>query len=96
MFAVLVAATSITQIAPQIAVVARSCSAAETLFEVIDREPRLNTTKAVGRMIPDSQLQGCIKFRDVHFAYPSRPDSGVLNGLLMISPANKTTALVGA
>jgi ATP-binding cassette subfamily B (MDR/TAP) protein 1 len=95
-FAVLVAATSVTQVAPQIAVVAKSCSAAETLFKVIDREPRLNTTNAVGTTIPDSQLQGCIEFRDVHFAYPSRPDSVVLNGLSMIFPANKTTALVGA
>ena len=94
-FAVLVAATSITQVAPQIAVVAKSCSAAENLFKVIDREPKLNTSKAVGKTIPESQLQGCIEFRDVHFAYPSRPDSAVLNGLSINFPANKTTALVG-
>lgn len=95
-FAVLVAATSITQVAPQIAVVAKSCSAAENLFKVIDRELRLNTPKAVGEKIPDSKLQGCIEFRDVSFAYPSRPDSAVLNGLTISFPANKTTALVGA
>lgn len=46
--------------------------------------------------IPDSRLKGRIEFRDVHFAYLSRPDSAVLNGLTISFPANKTTALVGA
>ncbi|KAG9519488.1 multidrug resistance protein 3, partial [Aureobasidium melanogenum] len=95
-FAVLVAATSITQVAPQIAVVAKSCSAAEKLFKVIDREPSMNTLANIGKAIPDSQFQGRIEFHDVHFAYPSRPDSAVLEGLSMGFPANKTTALVGA
>ncbi|THW62852.1 multidrug resistance protein 3 [Aureobasidium pullulans] len=95
-FAVLVAATSITQVAPQIAVVAKSCSAAENLFKVIDREPKLNALTNIGQTIPNSQLQGRIEFRDVHFAYPSRPDTTVLNGLTISFPANKTTALVGA
>lgn len=92
----LVAATSITQVAPQIAVVAKSCSAAENLFKVIDREPKLNTLIDVGKTIPDSRLEGRIEFRNVHFAYPSRPNSAVLNGLTISFPANKTTALVGA
>jgi ATP-binding cassette subfamily B (MDR/TAP) protein 1 len=77
-------------------VVAKSCSAAEKLFKVIDREPRLDTITNIGKPIPDSLLQGRIEFRNVHFAYPSRPDSIVLDGLTMSFPANKTTAIVGA
>jgi ATP-binding cassette subfamily B (MDR/TAP) protein 1 len=77
-------------------VVAKSCTAAEKLFEVIDREPMLDTIANIGKTIPDSRLQGRIEFRDVHFAYPSRPDAVVLDGLTISFPANKTTAIVGA
>ncbi|KXZ54890.1 hypothetical protein GPECTOR_4g962 [Gonium pectorale] len=36
-----------------------------------------------------------LELRDVHFAYPARPDTGVLQGLNLTLPHGRTTALVG-
>lgn len=43
-----------------------------------------------------SECKGVIEIKDVSFAYPARPDTTVLNGLALLAPAGKTTALVGA
>ena len=40
--------------------------------------------------------EGDVVFRDVDFSYPSRPDAKVLDGLNLILPRGKVTALVGA
>ena len=41
-------------------------------------------------------IHGDIKFENVNFAYPMRPDVPVLNDLTLIARANETTALVGS
>ncbi len=41
------------------------------------------------------ECRGDIEFRDVVFAYPSRPNVQVLKKLNVVIPANKTTAIVG-
>lgn len=38
---------------------------------------------------------GDIELRDVHFAFPSRPDEHVLRGVDLVLPRGKVTALVG-
>ena len=43
----------------------------------------------------ESGLKGDCSFRGVHFAYPSRPELSVLNGLSLSVDAGKTVALVG-
>jgi ABC-type bacteriocin/lantibiotic exporter with double-glycine peptidase domain len=40
-------------------------------------------------------IEGNIKFTDVKFKYPARPDVKVLNGLNLDIKAGQTTALVG-
>jgi ATP-binding cassette subfamily B (MDR/TAP) protein 1 len=40
-------------------------------------------------------VQGNIAFRDVHFAYPSRPDVVILNRFSLDFPAGKIVALIG-
>ena len=42
-----------------------------------------------------SSCQGAIELRDVHFAYPTRPDVPVFQGYSLAIPAGKTVALVG-
>ncbi|KAJ9646637.1 hypothetical protein H2199_002686 [Coniosporium tulheliwenetii] len=93
-FAVIVAATAMTSIAPQILQVTKASSAAEELFRTIDRPSEIDAMSETGK-VPDASI-GNIEARDVHFAYPIRPGVKVLEGLTLSIPARKTTALVGA
>jgi len=65
------------------------------VFGLIDRAPTIDPD-APGDEIPESMLEGRIRFDNVVFAYPSRPTVPALNGFTLDVPAGKTTALVGA
>ncbi|ONK75132.1 uncharacterized protein A4U43_C03F13700 [Asparagus officinalis] len=72
---------------------AQGTVAASRVFNVIDRVPAIDPYSSNGRKL--SSVRGKIEFRDVTFAYPSRPRSVVLRSLnLTVSPL-KTLALVG-
>ncbi|KAL3461207.1 ATP-binding cassette multidrug transport protein [Aspergillus heterothallicus] len=92
-FAVIVAATSMTQIAPQIVQITRAASAAQFMWEVIDHEPTIDGLSLSGKK-PET-CRGEIRFSNVAFAYPTRPQVRVLENFTLSVPANKTTALVG-
>uniref|UniRef100_A0A0D9VQB1 Uncharacterized protein n=1 Tax=Leersia perrieri TaxID=77586 RepID=A0A0D9VQB1_9ORYZ len=71
--------------------------AAGRVFEVIDRTPEIDAYGGGGRAPPAATAaKGRIEFKDVDFAYPSRPDAMVLYNLNLVVPAGKTVALVGA
>ncbi|PNY26307.1 Leptomycin B resistance protein pmd1 [Tolypocladium capitatum] len=93
-FAVLVAAQALTQIAPQTIAISRAAAAAQDLFSVIDRQSAVDSLSSEGMTM--ERFGGDIKLRGVEFAYPSRPGVRVLRGLDLDIPADKTTALVGA
>lgn len=48
--------------------------AAEKVFEYVDREPK---QPAEGTEAPDS-CAGLVEFKDVTFAYPTRPETQIL------------------
>jgi ATP-binding cassette subfamily B (MDR/TAP) protein 1 len=91
---IIVAASAMTTIAPQILNITKASSAAEEMFRTIDRTSEIDPLSDSGKS-PDACI-GHIEIQDVHFAYPARPDIPVLKGLTLSIPANKTTALVGA
>lgn len=93
-FAVLVAAQALTQLAPQSIAISKATGAASELFAIIDRKSKIDSLSTQGQTIDN--FQGDIKLRDIRFAYPTRPDVEVLHGLNLDIPANKQTALVGA
>ncbi|KAI9163712.1 ABC multidrug transporter MDR5 [Paramyrothecium foliicola] len=93
-FAVLVAAQALTQIAPQTIAISKATAAAQEMFAIIDRKSEIDSLSDEGIKIPD--FKGDIKLRNVRFTYPARPDVQVLHGLDLDIPANKSTALVGA
>ena len=72
---------------------AQGTVAAGRVFEVIDRVPEIDAYGAGGRALP--AVKGRMEFKDVEFAYPSRPDAMVLYTLNLVIPAAKTLALVG-
>lgn len=92
--AVIVAATAMTQIAPQILAFTKASSSAEEIFRTIDRQSEIDPLNEEG--LTPSSCTGSIQIENVSFAYPARPDITVLKGLKLSAPANKTTALVGA
>ena len=89
----LIAATSVSLLAPQLQSFSTAASAAAELFSVIDRESELDPLDQAG--VSPSKCQGHIEARNLNFAYPSRPSCQVLNNLSIIVPTGKTTALVG-
>ncbi|KAJ4287807.1 hypothetical protein N0V90_012511 [Kalmusia sp. IMI 367209] len=92
--AVIVAATAMSTIAPQIITLTKAASAAEELFRVIDRTSEIDPLNDEGER--PKKCFGHIEIKGVDFAYPARPDVSVLNNFSIAVPANTTTALVGA
>jgi ATP-binding cassette, subfamily B, bacterial len=69
----------------------KAIGATERVFELLDREPAMKPSG--GKRLSD--LQGRIEFRDVAFAYQSRPDTKVLNGASFVIEPGQVVALVG-
>jgi ABC-type multidrug transport system fused ATPase/permease subunit len=65
--------------------------ATDRVFKLLDRIPCVPT--AEGEEV--EAVNGSIAFRDVTFAYPSRPTSHILSRMSMEVPAGTTAALVG-
>ena len=68
---------------------------AVNIFRLIDRQPLININNNAPILRPN-QCNGNISFRDVHFTYPNRPDTKVLNGLSLKAEKGETVALVGS
>uniref|UniRef100_A0A8C6U7E2 ABC-type oligopeptide transporter ABCB9 n=1 Tax=Neogobius melanostomus TaxID=47308 RepID=A0A8C6U7E2_9GOBI len=66
--------------------------AAEKVFDYLDREPLHSS--AEGQEEPES-CSGLVEFRDVTFAYPTRPQTHVLKGVSFTLLPGQVTALVG-
>lgn len=89
--AVMTATTSFSRLAPPGLAISQAASAAAEMFATIHAEVPENG----GIKEPDASASADIIFEDVHFAYPSRPGTQILNGLHMRFEAGKTTAIVG-
>ncbi|KAK4694318.1 ATP-binding cassette, subfamily B (MDR/TAP), member 1, partial [Lecanoromycetidae sp. Uapishka_2] len=94
-FAALIAATSVSTIAPQITAFTNAAAAASELFSVIDKRSELDPLDETGKT-PSDGCNGNIEITKLCFAYPSRPGAPVLRDFNISVPAGKTTALVGA
>ncbi|KAL2335593.1 hypothetical protein Fmac_016806 [Flemingia macrophylla] len=68
-------------------------TAGERIMEVIKRVPKIDSDNMVGEILEN--VSGEVEFDHVDFAYPSRPDSVILNDFCLRIPAGKTVALVG-
>ncbi|KAM9572887.1 LOW QUALITY PROTEIN: ATP-binding cassette sub-family B member 5 [Guaruba guarouba] len=66
----------------------------QTIFKHVDRKPLMNSYSEEGEKL--SNFEGNIEFRNIHFAYPARPDVQVLQGLSVKVNKGQTLALVGS
>lgn len=93
-FSVLIASSTVSAIAPQFQTFTNAAAAASELFELIDSPSMLDPLSEEGDK--PEKCEGQLEVRDLKFSYPSRPGIQVLDGLDLLIPAGKTTALVGA
>lgn len=56
-------------------------------------EYRIDSSSTEG--LKPKNIDGTIQFRDVHFSYPTRPESAIFNGLNLDIKAGSTVAIVG-
>ncbi|KAI8722402.1 hypothetical protein NCS52_00383900 [Fusarium sp. LHS14.1] len=93
LMSVIIAASTISQIAPHFVAFGRAASAATELFILIDRESEINPFDESGEKPQDPH--GVIALQGIGFSYPSRPNVKVLEDFSLNVPAGKVTALVG-
>ncbi|KAI3579593.1 ABC transporter type 1, transmembrane domain-containing protein [Fusarium oxysporum f. sp. albedinis] len=93
LFSVIIGASTVMSIAPQMVMFGRAAAAATELFRLIDRQSAIDPFDDSGER-PGS-LVGDVELQDVSFRYPTRLDVTVLDKLSLHVPAGKVTALVG-
>ncbi|RKH17062.1 ATP-binding cassette domain-containing protein [Corallococcus praedator] len=70
----------------------RASGAAERVFELMDRQPAIPVDEGER----PATVEGRVDFQDVRFAYPSRPDVQVLQGIDLTLQAGEVVAVVGS
>src|SRR5690606_12706321 len=70
----------------------KASGAAERVFELLDRRPAIAPR---GGVTP-AEARGELRFDGVRFAYPTRPDVHVLDGMDLVVAPGGIVALVGA
>ncbi|KAK6491454.1 ATP-dependent translocase ABCB1-like isoform X1 [Huso huso] len=93
-FSVMIGAFAVGQTSPNMQSFASARGAAHKIFHIIDSEPKIDSFSDSGYK-PD-HIKGNIEFRNVHFTYPSRPDTKVLKGVNLKVSSGQTIALVGS
>jgi ABC-type multidrug transport system fused ATPase/permease subunit len=86
-------AVSISQVISFTPNVSKARAASISLFEIIDRQSRIDAFKEGGK---NMETNGKVTANKVHFNYPARPDVPVLKGFQAEVPAGKTVAIVGS
>nr|XP_043633553.1 ABC transporter B family member 15-like [Erigeron canadensis] len=69
-------------------------AASERIREVIESVPKIDSDNLEGDTL--EEVFGEVEFKNINFAYPSRPESWIFKDFSLKVPAGKTVALVGA
>ena len=93
LFAVLIGSFSLVGVAQSLKAVLEGRTSAGFIFQVIDRVPPIDSASDEG--LKPEKCAGTLELRDVHFAYPARPEVGIFKGYSLRIEAGQTVALVG-
>ncbi|EFA83580.1 hypothetical protein PPL_02646 [Heterostelium album PN500] len=91
-FSVIMGAMALGQATPNLANFANGRGAAYKIFQVIDNHSKIDPFSKDGI---EHSAEGDIEFRNVSFAYPSRPEVRIFNGFSLSIKKGQTVALVG-
>lgn len=94
MFAIMIGAFALANVAPNGQAFTSSVAAASKIFSTIDRVSPMDPTSEDGEK--PEQIEGTVELREIRHIYPSRPEVVVIENFNLVVPAGKTTALVGA
>ncbi|KAJ8747508.1 hypothetical protein K2173_009245 [Erythroxylum novogranatense] len=72
----------------------KGSNAVRSVFSILNRKSEIDPEKSWGLDIKKG-IKGRVEFQNVLFAYPTRPDQMILNGLTLRFDAGRTVALVG-
>ncbi|CAG8810286.1 9794_t:CDS:1, partial [Racocetra fulgida] len=73
--------------------IAKARTAAASIISLIERVPTIDTWSNTGKNV--NIIDGHIKFTKVHFWYPTRPHTSILNGIDLDIKPGQYAALVG-
>ncbi|KAI8976762.1 putative ABC transporter protein, partial [Pilobolus umbonatus] len=93
LYCMIFGAMSILELPSNLFAVSSARGAAYKIFSTIDRVPEIDPDSKQG--ITKERLTGEIEFRDIQFAYPTRPDITILKKLNLKIKAGMTVAFVG-
>lgn len=79
---------------PNIRFLSEATAAASRIFKMIDRLPTVDPDD--GRGVTLEEVKGEIEFKNIDFAYPSRPEFPVLQGFSLRVMPGETLGLVGS
>eukprot|EP01135_Chromosphaera_perkinsii_P004635 Nk52_evm28s292 gene=Nk52_evmTU28s292 len=92
-FSVIIAAEAIGQAMPYMQTMAKGKGAAAKIFSIVDLESEIDPFSEEGVKL--ESLRGDIKFEDVCFSYPTRPEQVILDKFSLNVKEGSTVALVG-
>ncbi|XP_069463532.1 ATP-binding cassette sub-family B member 10, mitochondrial isoform X2 [Ambystoma mexicanum] len=71
----------------------KGLGAGSRLWQLLDRKPVMPFNEGI--ILSPESFRGALDFRNVHFAYPSRPEASIFQGLDLSIPAGSVMAVVG-
>ena len=93
-YAVIVAA-AVGAISQVLSELQRAAGAMERLIELLESESAITEPESGGAPLPEP-VRGEINLKNLHFCYPTRPESPALDGLNLIIRPGESLALVGS
>eukprot|EP00253_Pinus_taeda_P023516 PITA_23516 len=92
-YCIILGGLSLASALPNLKYFSEAGVAAIRIFKMIDRVPEIDSEDGKGKVL--EKVSGEVEFRNVQFAYPSRPDSMIFHNFCLTIPARHTVALVG-
>jgi ATP-binding cassette, subfamily B (MDR/TAP), member 1 len=93
-FAVIIGSFSLGNVAPNAKAFTSASAAGQKIFATIARVSPMDPESKEG--IHPETLDGTIELKNIKHIYPSRPEVTVMDGINLVVPAGKQTAIVGA